>query len=190
MVEIETTWMGPYSWPGYEQENGLRSLPKQPGLYLQTVEYQNGFLVYAAGLTRRTIPQRFREHTRKYMSGDYNVLDIVAMQQGTRREIWHGWGWSPMKRERFEEQKTLVLDAVQKQLASFRIFVTDIGTEPRLLERLESAIMNNLYNQPAPLCDVPDKGMMLAPRRNSESLIIINNEFPALLYGLPLQFEM
>ena len=181
---IEIVWTGPYGWPQFEVESDLHPIPKRPGVYLQTVEYQDGYLIYAAGLTRRSIPKRFREHTRKYMSGDYSVLDVAAMQQGVRREIWHGWGWSPEKRAEFEDRKSTILDAVRKQLAGFRIFVADVGVQPRILERLEAAIMSSLYKQPVPFSDIPDKGMMLAPRWKSEAPIIVNNQCAVILYGL------
>jgi hypothetical protein len=187
---MEITWTGPYSWPKYEDENELEHIPSKPGVYLQTVEYKDGYLIYAAGLTRRVIPKRFREHTYKYMSGDYTVLDIAAMKQGVRTEIWHGWGWTPDKRAKFEKRKTEILNAVHKQLAGFRIFITDIGTEPRILERLEASIMNNLYKQPAPFCDIPDKGMMLAPRWDSEIPVIVKNKCECRLFGLPSNLEI
>lgn len=91
---IEVRWDGPYSWPAFESENNLRPIPKIPGVYLQTFEYHGGYLIYAAGFTRRPAPTRFKEHTPKYMNGKYNVLDIAAAQQGVRREIWHGWGYA------------------------------------------------------------------------------------------------
>ncbi len=92
---IEVTWDGPYGWPAFESENGLPPIPKISGVvYLQTFKYQGRYLIYAAGLTRRPVPTRFREHTRKYMNGEYNVLDIAAAQQGIRKEIWHGWGYA------------------------------------------------------------------------------------------------
>lgn len=188
--EIEIIWTGPYSWPKYEDENKLKYIPKKPGVYLQTVEYQDGYLIYAAGLTRREIPKRFREHTYKYMSGDYNVLDIAAMKQGVRNEVWHGWGWTPDKKAEFEKRKTEILNAVQKQLTGFRIFIADIGTQPRILERLEASIMNNLYVQPAPFCDIPDKGMMLAPRWDSEIPITVKNICECRLFGLPTNLEI
>ena len=187
---IEATWTGPYSWQGFELENELPSIPEQPGLYLQTVRHKDGYLIYAAGLTRRTIKKRFREHTRKYKLGEYNVLDITAMEQGIRKELWHGWGWTPAKQMEFEKRKTLILDSVQKQLAGFRIFVADIGTEARILERFEAAIMNCLYTQPSPLCDIPDKGMMLAPRWNTEFTVIVRNKCCSLLHGLPDYLEI
>jgi hypothetical protein len=187
---IEATWDGPYGWSGFERDNNLRPIPQLPGVYLQTFEYQGGYLIYAAGLTRRPVPARFSEHTRQYMNGEYNVLDISVAQQGVRKEIWHGWGYARKHREEFEERKSIILDAVRKQLAGFRIFVTDIGREPRVLERFEAAIMINLYQQPSPICDMPDRGMHLAPRWTSEHPIIVKNKCAAILYGLPALLEI
>ena len=170
-ITIEATWNGPYGWPTFESENSLTPIPKILGVYLQTFEYQSGYLIYAAGLTRRPVPTRFREHTRKYMNGDYNVLDIASAQQGIRREIWHGWGYARKHRAEFEERKSIILDAVHKQLVGFCIFVTDVGRELRVLERLEASIMSNQYQQPSPICDIPDRGMQLSPRWDSENLI-------------------
>jgi hypothetical protein len=187
---IESKWTGPYGWPKFENESNLCPIPRQTGVYLQTVEYQSGYLIYAAGLTRRSIPKRFREHTYKYMSGDYTVLDIDAMQQGFRKEIWHGWGWSTEKRAEFEKQKSIIHKAVHMQLVGFRIFVANVGTKPRILERIEASIMNTLYQQPSPFCDIPDRGMMLAPRWNTESPILVKNKCEVMLYGLPLFLEI
>lgn len=183
-------WTGPYSWPGYEPENNLPPIPKQPGIYLMTVEKGDGYVLYAAGLSRRPIPTRFREHTRKYMSGDYTVLDIGALQQGLRKEIWHGWGWTEEKRRRFEGLREAILDAARKQLAGFRIFIAQVPDRPRLLERLEAAIMGHLYRQPPPLCNVPDKGMMLAPRWESEEPVTAVNRSAVCLHGLPPKMEI
>lgn len=187
---IQVLWDGPYSWPGFEDDNYLQNIPRVPGIYLQTFEYQQGYLIYAAGLTRRPVPVRFREHTRHYMNGDYNVLDLTAAQQGIRKEIWHGWGYAREHRDEFEEQKSKILEAVRRQLAGFCIFVADVGTERRLLERIEASIMNHLSQQPSPYSDVPDKGMMLAPRWNAEPPMLMNSRSKAKLYGLPECLEI
>jgi len=188
--EIEIVWTGPYGWPKFESANDLPDIPKHPGVYLQCVEYRGGFLVYAAGITRRTVPIRFREHTRKYMSGEYNVLDVSSMRQGVRKEVWHGWGWTTEKRTAFEERTTEIIEAVKNQLAGFRIFVAETGVAPRFLERIEAAIMMHLYRQPSPFCDIPDKGMMLAPRWPDEQPITVKNVCDATLHTLPLYLEV
>ncbi|MEA4884037.1 MAG: hypothetical protein VB144_10370 [Clostridia bacterium] len=50
--------------------------------------------------------------------------------------------------------------------------------------------MNNLYRQPSPFCDIPDRGMMLAPRWDSETPIIAENRCAVRLHGLPLYLEI
>ena len=91
---IQATWNGPYSWPTFENDNGLQAIPKLPGLYLCTFDYISGYMIFAAGLTRRLVPARFKEHTRKYMNGKCSVIDINATHRGIRKEIWHGWGYA------------------------------------------------------------------------------------------------
>jgi len=117
-------------------------------------------------------------------------LDITAAQEGIRNEIWHGWGYARKHRDEFEERKKIILDGVYKQLAGFRIFITDIGIEPRILERIEGSIMINLYNKPSPICDIPDRGMQLSPRWDSENMILIKNNRTSSIYGLPAFLEI
>ena len=188
---IDVEWLGPFGWPKFAGKS--RPIPKSPGVYLLTVEYQSGYLIYAAGITRRPMLQRFREHTREYMNGIYNVLDIAAMKAGYRKEIWHGLWLGRHPRERlteYKERQPEIQEAVRKQLAGFRIFAADIGIKPRILERLEAAIMEALYSQPMPLCDIPDRGMMLAPCWKSEIPIVVRNKCKHALYGLPSCLEI
>ena len=189
-IALQITWNGPYAWPTFEGQTGLQSIPKLSGLYLQTFEYKSGYIIYAAGLTRRPVPARFKEHTQKYMNGEYNVLDINAAQQGIRKEIWHGWGYAKKHRDEFDERKLEILDAVQKQLEGFRIFIADVGEEPRILERLEASIMDNLYSQPSPFCDIPDRGMFLSPRLHSEEPVIFESNCHVSIHALPRRLEI
>ena len=189
-LTLQVTWTGPYAWPGFETLSGLQPVPEAPGLYLQTFEYGDGYAVYCAGLTRRPVPTRFKEHTNKYMNGEYTVLDVTAVQQGIRKEVWHGWGYAKQHRDEFEERKTVILDAIRRQLEGFRIFVGDVGEEPRMLERLEASIMDSLYQQPPPLCDIPDRGMQLSPRWDSEEPIVVESNCAETIHGLPSSLEI
>ena len=184
---IEINWIGPFRWPGFE--NGSTSFPDFPGIYLWTAEYvHGGYLIYAAGITRRPMKKRFREHTHAYLNGIYTLFDVDAMKQGIRKEIWHGF-WtkkrSEEKQREYERRKSELEAVAQTQLATFRVFTAMVDTKPRFLERLEAAIMNSLYNQPAPFSGIPDRGMMLAPCWQSETPIFIQNYSSAVLHGLP-----
>lgn len=187
---VQVRWTGPYAWPTFETLAGLPPIPKHPGIYLWTFEYQDGYIVYAAGITRRSMPIRFREHTKKYLKGDYTILDVTAISRGVRKEIWHGWGWTSEKSGDYEQRKCVLVAAGRRQLAAFRVFVADIGTAPRLLERIEAAIMNTLYKQQPPYCDIPDKGMMLASRWAWEQPIAAQFQSETKLFGLPPQIEI
>lgn len=187
---LAAVWEGPFSWPGFSVENGLPPIPRTPGLYLQTFEYEDGYLIYAAGITRRPIPIRFKEHTRKYMNGDYNVLDPCAAEKGMRKEIWHGWGYAKAHRHEFENRRPEIQAAAKEQLRQFRIFIAAIGTEERVLERAEASIMNTLACQDHPYCSITDKGMMLAPRWDHEIPVILRSQSRSKLHGLPADLEI
>ena len=84
---IEVTWSGPYSWPGFEAESNLSPIPKGHGAYLLNCKTANGYIVYGVGITRRSVRTRLREHTKKYLIGDYTVLDMNAMREGAHRAL-------------------------------------------------------------------------------------------------------
>lgn len=185
-LQVEARWQGPFGWPGLSA--GLPAPPNLPGVYLLTVDYRQGFLIFAAGITRRSIAARLREHTRKYREGVYNVLDAEALRAGKRLLVWQGYWMKPRKPDRvveFETRKAEVGAAVDAQLEAFRVFVANITVEGRILERLEAAIMEHLYRQMSPFCDVPDRGMMLAPRRQAEAEIEVFNRASVVLHTLP-----
>ena len=121
---ITIDWMGPYGWPGYGDTSA--TLPDISGIYLWTVEYQlGGFVIYAAGITRRPLKECFREHTRAYLDGTYTLFDMDALRRGIRCEVWHGF-WtrkrSPEKQQEYDRRRLELETAAQRQLAAFRVF--------------------------------------------------------------------
>ena len=144
-VVVDAQWQGPFTWPGIESD--LPKVPAVPGVYLLTVDHRGGYLIYAAGITRRPVPDRLREHTRQYKDGVYNVLDVDALREGVRSVIWQGFWMKERPPERvaeFAARRAEIGAAVARLLAGFRVFVADVGTRPRVLERIEAAVMNHL----------------------------------------------
>jgi len=68
--ELNLSWSGPYSWSDFEATNGLPALPAFGGVYLQTVEYRGGYLIYYTGLTGWPVRERFVEHAKCYLAGE------------------------------------------------------------------------------------------------------------------------
>ncbi|WP_442754256.1 hypothetical protein ACNHKD_14855 [Methylocystis sp. JAN1] len=190
-ADIDLVWQGPFGWPGFEAENGLPAIPSIPGVYLMTVDYHDGFLLYVAGLTEKTVPHRFKQHTRAHLKGEWNVLDIDDLRNGVRTQIWHGWTeapkTSPERMAEFLRREEELTKAIKRQLGAYRVFVCDVRAFeeriPRIYERVEASMMNTLYLQPRPFCDIPDCGMSLRPRRTGEAAIRARIVCSSRLYG-------
>ena len=80
--------------------------------------------------------------------------------------------------------------ATNDLLSTYRVFVAPVDSAPRLLERIEAAIMNALYISTGPTSMIPDRGMALAPRWPDEPPILVRSMAPVLLHGLPNEFEV
>jgi hypothetical protein len=164
------------------------------GVYLWTVDYGGGFLVYAAGETRRPFRKRFREHTREYRSGRYTVFDAAAMRRGERRKVWPGFWFSkrrpPQLERTYSERSGEIAKALEELLSSYRVFVAPLALDRRVLQRIEAAIMAALYAAESPASLLPDRGMALAPRWPGEHVIRVKNIYPALIHGLPDELEV
>jgi hypothetical protein len=189
--KIQLIWQGPFCWPKFDSASAA-SFDLVPddayGIYLWTVEYRDGFLIYTAGITRDSFKNRFRNHTWNYLNGVYTLFNLVDLQQGIRTELWHGF-WmrkrSTKKQKEYKSRREEIVEAARKQLSVFRIFVARIDRTPRILERLEASIMNALYTSAGPVSEIPDRGMRLAPRWQSERPVIVRNIVPVKLHGLP-----
>jgi hypothetical protein len=192
---LSICWRGPFFLHGDQGELVTKAtIASRSGIYLFTVEYNGCYLIYAAGLTSRSFKIRFLEHMRDYRKGKYTLFDCADLQKGKRTEMWHGM-WTkkstntPEMRKSFHSRSVELLPACDKLLSTFRIFLAPLDVEKRILERLEAAIMNNLYSGEEPVCSIPDKGMFLAPRRKTEIPLIVDSVSSVSLLGLPKKFE-
>jgi hypothetical protein len=176
---------GPFGWPRFEA--GLPPLPPVRGVYLQTVDYQDGFLPYSVGITTRPVRKRFNEHRLKFVSGCYNVLDVTYANRGIKKIVWKGWGWTPEKRAEFDARRSEIADLSEQQLRATRIFTMDLGSSQRLLERLEGTIAKRFCLRDNTLFD---QGMFLAPRWKTEDPIVASFRCGSLLHGLRSPLEI
>ncbi|MBN2091847.1 hypothetical protein JW964_19685 [candidate division KSB1 bacterium] len=181
-------WSGPFSWPGYEHLTKLSPIPEVEGVYLFTFPYNDGFVLYCAGITK-SMKRRLRDHTREYRKGNYTILDVSYAIKGVRQEIWHGWEYAKAHRDEFEKNRNEILQAVENQLCAFRIFIAEMH-DTRKRGRLESAFMNNLYLNKEDWADLADRGMFLKGRYNSEMPILIKNICNYKIYGVPTTIEI
>jgi hypothetical protein len=186
-VDYPVIWQGPFSWPKYGKDPS-DVIPNICGVYLFTFKYRDGYLVYAAGITK-SMKTRFSQHTREYKQGNYNVLDTEYAQNGLRKEIWHGWQYAKTHKQEFIERKEIILQAVDKQLSAFKIFVTEV-LDLRIRERIECAIMQNIYASSESWAELADRGMCLRGRHHNELAITLISKCTESIYGLPNDLEI
>lgn len=181
-------WRGPFSWIGFEKVNKLKPIPDISGVYLFTFEYKDGYILRSVGVTN-SMKRRFSQHAREYRKGNYTVLDIECAKIGVRKERWHGWGYAKAHQTEFLEHKDTILKFVEKELQAYRLFVTEV-TDKRKRERIEFAIMQNIYGSKEPWADLVDGGMALKGRDNYEIPIEVRNVCSYRLYGLSKILEV
>lgn len=160
-------WSGPHDWPEVRQKSSLDNLSS---VYMWSVEGGKVFVVYGFGITKRPVRKRVSEHRRTTLRGKYTLLNLDAMKQGIGKEIWHGlWAGydSDDRKAEFARRKDELQEGARQQMAAWKIFVAEVS-DVRIQQRMEAALMGALYAAPKPYCDLPDKGMSLAPRRENE----------------------
>jgi hypothetical protein len=184
----DLTWEGPFSWPKFESINKLPKIPNSEGIYLFTFEYKDGYVISGVGITNST-KTRISAHNRKFRKGDYTILNPEAAKKGEREEIWHGWNYAKTHKEEFIDNKTRILQALENQLGEMRIFIAK-QKDKRLRERIEAAIMHNIYVSKEPWSEIADRGMFLKERYNSEMPINTVNIHSKTIYGLPEELEI
>ena len=181
-------WQVPFSWTGYEKINKLKPIPDIAEVYLQTFEYKDGFILRSAGVSN-SVKRRFSQHKREYIKGKYTVLDVEYAKNGERKEIWHSWEYAKAHQEKFIENKDYILESVEKELGAYRLFLSEV-TDKRKRERIEFAIMLNIYSSKEPWSDLVDGGMALRGRFNYEIPIVVINKCLYTMYGLPEILEV
>lgn len=117
------------------------------------------------------------------------MFNVNEAEQGRRVEIWHGWSYARTHRNEFNDRKEEILNAVENQLKSFRVFVAQVP-DKRERARFESAIMNSIYNSTESWAELADRGMALSKRRKDEIPIVIKNISDIKFYGLPEFLEI
>ncbi len=97
---------------------------------------------------------------------------------------------TPEMKELFLSRRQELEPATERLLCTFRVFFAPLETERRILARIEGAIMNILYSEVVPISSIPDKGMALAPRWETENPLVAKNLFSVHIHGLPQSFDI
>ena len=191
--QVDLNWQGPFALMGSDVALCFEcSAAREPGLYLWTFEFRGGYLIYGVGLTTRPLAKRLTEHIRGFSSGQYTILKWRTAQNGIREEAWHGmWkGYDSPERQAERLARHVEIEiAANEMMSKMRVFLAPLPPNKRVLNRLEAAIMKILYAGSGPVVELPDKGVHLEPRKPSEPPLLVHNNTPYMLHGLPATFQ-
>jgi hypothetical protein len=180
---------GPYWWFG-ESERSILHAPvaQQRGLYLWTIATSHcGELIYYVGETGREFRLRFAEHLKEQLSGAYRLNDPAAMLGGVRTPMWPGL-YGPLGQKSladFVDSLPSLAPALKAFVQTVRFHVAIFDGDSRLRKRIEAAIADHLYAQPAPVGTFHETDIRYDPRRPAEAAQDVAIASTIRLEGLP-----
>ena len=187
---LELPVVGPFSWIPSSADDSPRvfDVPesRKCGLYLFAVSASAGELIYWVGQTSQPVRTRLATHSREFLAGTYNILDISKLRACQRHVVWQGLWWRKDSPDRFEEYLLRAGDIAPltlAQLRATRVYILHTPKDRRLLARLEASVVAALYADPE-VGSILDRGYSLSARWATEEPIDVRLEGPSLL-GLP-----
>ena len=182
------SWKGPFSWPSFEKENELNSVPDISGIYLLIFEYLEGYIIRTLGVSK-SIKKRIYQHHRNYFKGQYTILDTEVAKKGIRKELWHGWEFAKLNQKLFQDNYEEIIKYTKRELKNYRIFIAE-ANDQRIRERVEATIVMNFYLSSNLYTGLIDGGMSLRNRFSNEMPIEVINICDKKIYGLPTIMEV
>ena len=133
----------------------------------------------------------YQTHIREYKKGSYTIIDLYALENFERKEIWHGWDLAKSEdsKKYFKKHGEYYSNTIDRQLYSYRVFISEI-VDVRKRERIEAALMLNAYQSYERWADLVPRGMSLKGRFNCEIPIIIKNKCHTNIIGIPDKIEI
>jgi hypothetical protein len=186
---ITVEFVGPFSWFGRSDISSILEAEagKMSGVYLWTVQLDEGELVYYVGETGRSFAQRMLEHFREHMSGGYHLYEPHEFSHGRKALLWPG-RYGPDREpflsvfiQRFRDLASVIVDLAEL----YRFYVAPLECEKRLRERIEAGLANYLYEQPGMVGEFQDRGIIYRARKDTEEAIQALIQCRANLIGVP-----
>jgi len=187
----ELVWRGPFEWVGAPERSVFgTNWAKEPGVYLWTIQTGPSYTVYFVGETGKSFAERFAEHTKSFLGGEYSVWAPEEFLQKRKIELWGGL-WRPERRGLMGEylaNAERLVPRVLELMKSFRIFVGPMRGSERMRERVEAAIIRAIrLADPHPLLD---ENLRYRPRLPSEDPVRYDLQASVNIEGLPTHFQV
>jgi hypothetical protein len=128
-------------------------ISQRAGIYLWSVNIDDGFLVDYIGETGQSFSQRMKDHMIQCLGGNYRIWEPLLFSQGKKELIWNGL-WKKEVRDcmpDFVDNYIELAPKIKEYLELIRVFVAPFETTTRIRRRIEGAIASSLREQPSPI---------------------------------------
>jgi hypothetical protein len=96
---VSLEFSGPFSWLSSDPGTSIFEAPiaRMAGIYLWTVDTQDGHLIYDVGETGTEFRQRLRQHLCQQLAGMYHMYDPERFAVGQTYALWRGMYGNDLK---------------------------------------------------------------------------------------------
>jgi hypothetical protein len=128
------------------------AISAESGIYLWTIPYVGGgFIVMYIGETQKSFAERMKEHAIQTLGGNYRISQPNRLREGVDEVLWNGL-WRAGTRDQLPAfiERTDLSEPSRQMLRAVRVFVAPFDGDRRLRRRLEAALAQHIWSQPAP----------------------------------------
>jgi len=100
---IKIEFHGPFKLSGNEAVTLFQNeLSHLAGIYLMSIQYEDGYLVYYIGETGQSFYVRLKDHVIQFFGGNYRIYEPEKFKRGEKEILWNGM-WRKETRDRIPE---------------------------------------------------------------------------------------
>jgi hypothetical protein len=186
MEKIILDFQGPFRWHG-SPDLFSQEIAKQKGIYLWTVEQPHGHLVYYVGETSTSFKNRFENHLKSYLSGEYGIPDANDFLQGKSKTwVWPAkWRVPDKWPAEFIQRISEIMPKLVELLGVMKIFVAPLLVETHVRQRIESTLAAYLKKQPEPIGSFIDADLRHSRDITNGDKFFVEINSPSLIQGIP-----
>jgi hypothetical protein len=186
---VSLEFSGPFSWLSSDPGTSIFEAPiaRMAGIYLWTVDTQDGHLIYDVGETGTEFRQRLRQHLCQQLAGMYHMYDPERFAVGQTYALWRGMYGNDREAglAAFVARLPMLAPALANLVRLTGFHLAPLICDTRLRRRIEAALAMHLHRQPGLVGPFQDVGIRYVPRRVGEEPIDVRCQSSAVLLGLP-----
>lgn len=191
---ILLSWHGPFTLrAGAPNSVWIGPLSARSGIYLWTVPVSGRFLIHWVGATGQPFWRRQHEHVEAFARGEYPIHRAMSLAAGRRDPIHRGLFGDPrqwaVRQQQFRNRKPKLEPELQRTLSLLAVFLAPLDAEPRVRQRIQTAIVNRVRRAGSLAAAVLETRGAPGDRLPAELPVRVTSRSRAWVLGVDGEFE-